>query len=90
MEEYDELEYKSERISWHLVTDLLLAEHALRELTQWEEKLHHSAMALQKAVDIESNQAQPVKATAIESTTAQLEKANQQLRQARLQGQTKE
>ncbi|CDM31728.1 unnamed protein product [Penicillium roqueforti FM164] len=52
--------------------DLFLAEHALLEVTQCEETLHHRVIALQKA-------------TAIESNRAQLEEANKQLEEAQAQ-----
>ena len=72
------------------VVDVLLAEHALRELTQREETLHHRSMALQKTIAIESDRLQPDKTTAIESTRAELEKTNQQLKEVQLQYARKE
>jgi hypothetical protein len=65
-----------ERISARLVIDLVLAEYAIWELTQREEKLQHRARALEKAVAIESNQLLPDKATGNESTRARLEETN--------------
>ncbi|KXG51966.1 uncharacterized protein PGRI_082500 [Penicillium griseofulvum] len=79
-----------ELISAKLVIDLVLTEYGIRELTQREEKLQHRARALEKAVAIESNQLPPGKATGIESTRAQLEEKNQQLKEVQLQYQRKE
>lgn len=68
-----------------IIVNVLLAEHALRELSQVEEMLHHRAMALQKTIAIESDRLQPDKTTAVESTRAKLEKTNQQLKEVQLQ-----
>jgi hypothetical protein len=84
------LRYGQERICREIVTDVLLAEHALRKLTQREETLHHRAMALQKTIAIESGRVQLDKTTPVESTSAQLEKANQQLKEVQLQYPRKE
>lgn len=73
-----------------IFADMLLAEHALRELSQREESLHHRAMALQKTVAIESDRLQPDKTTPVESTRAELENTNQQLKEIRLQYSRKE
>ncbi|KAJ5124438.1 uncharacterized protein N7515_008263 [Penicillium bovifimosum] len=58
------------------LTKLFLAEHALRELTQREERLHHKVMALQKAVAIGSD---------VRSDATNLEDAQTQLETARAQ-----
>ncbi|OQE16880.1 hypothetical protein PENFLA_c026G00117 [Penicillium flavigenum] len=70
--DHDFLVYGSYRIARYKLTELFIAEHALRELTQLEEKLHHRAIALQKAI-------------ALESDGTQLEKANEQLEEAQSQ-----
>ncbi|KAJ5371593.1 hypothetical protein N7517_003599 [Penicillium concentricum] len=77
-ENYEVLIYGLNCISQRKLADVLLAERALRELT-W-----------QPCPFIESYKAQSNKATAIESTRAQLEKANQQLKNAQLQYPRKE
>ncbi|KAJ5138790.1 uncharacterized protein N7515_003638, partial [Penicillium bovifimosum] len=59
-----------------LLTELFLAEHALRELTQREERLHHKVIALQKAVAIESDGNSY--ATHLENAQSQLEMARAQ------------
>ncbi|CAG8215410.1 unnamed protein product [Penicillium nalgiovense] len=46
------LEYGSERILRYRLTELFLAEHALRELTQREDWLHHKVAALEKAITL--------------------------------------
>lgn len=71
------LQYGSDFIVRCKLTKLFLAEHALRELTQREETLHHKAIVLQKAMAIESN-------------GAQLEKADKQLEEAQAQYSRKE
>ncbi|KAJ6189492.1 hypothetical protein N7519_004400 [Penicillium mononematosum] len=87
---YKLLIYGSERIYRQIIADVLLAEHALCELSQREETLHHRAMALQKTIDIESDRLQPDETTAAESTRAELEKTNQQLKEFQLQYARKE
>ncbi|KAJ5926335.1 hypothetical protein N7516_008108 [Penicillium verrucosum] len=79
--------YSSER---ETVVDVLLAEQALRELSQAEETLHHRAMALQKTIAIESDRLQPDKTTPVESTRVELEKTDQQLKGVQLQYARKE
>jgi hypothetical protein len=44
--------YGSERILRSRLTELFLAEHSLRELTQREEWLHHKVAALEKAITL--------------------------------------
>lgn len=73
----EDLWYGSDCIARRKITDLLLAEHALRELTQREETLYRRVIALQKA-------------TAIESDRAQLNKANEQLEETQAQYPRKE
>ncbi|CAG8154536.1 unnamed protein product [Penicillium nalgiovense] len=82
--------YGFERIGRERIADVLLAEHALRELSQREETLHHRVMALQKTIAIESDRLQPDKTTPVESTRAELEKTNQQLKEFQLQYARKE
>ncbi|KAJ5101400.1 hypothetical protein NUU61_003622 [Penicillium alfredii] len=72
----------SHEICQFRLTDLYLAEHALREVAQREEKLHRRVLALQKTMAIESTATQ---CTATESVSAQLEQANQQLQEAQEQ-----
>ena len=81
---------ESERIDRGKIVDVLLAEQALREISQREEALHHRALALQKTIAIESDRLQPDKTTAVESTRAELDKMNQQLKEAQLQCSRKE
>lgn len=62
------------------VTTLLLAEYALRELTQREEMLRRRAITLQKTIVIESDKPELDK-----TNKAQLEKINEQLAEAQAQ-----
>lgn len=71
------LRYGSDYIVRSKITELFLANLALRELTQREETLHYRAMASQKAVAIESN-------------GTQVEKANKELEEAEAQFRRKE
>lgn len=63
------------QIDRSIMTNLLLAEQALREYTQREETLRYRAKALQKATAITS--------TAITSDNTQLQEANKQLEEAK-------
>lgn len=56
--------------------ELFLAEHALRELTQREERLHGKVTALQKAIAITSDE---------NTDTTEFENANNQLKEAQAQ-----
>ena len=70
------LKFQSELVLRSKLIDLFLAEHALRELTQREEWLHHKVMALQKAIAITSNE---------ETDTTEFENANNQLKETQAQ-----
>ncbi|KGO71215.1 hypothetical protein PITC_062960 [Penicillium italicum] len=69
--------YGLNSIARYKLTEIFIAENALRELTQREETLQNRTLALQKAM-------------AIESDGAQLEKANQQLEMTQAQYPRKE
>lgn len=62
-----------------IATDLIIAEHALREQTQREEALKHRVTALQKATAVD-----------FDSYKTQLEEANEQLEEAKRQYPRKE
>ncbi|KAJ5880585.1 uncharacterized protein N7473_011638 [Penicillium subrubescens] len=68
----DLLYYRSDTVGPREIIELLLAEHALRELKQREEALKQRSIALQKA-------------KAIESDSSELEDANAQLDETRKQ-----
>lgn len=65
------LKYGSDYVLRSKLTELFLAEHALRELIQREEWLHHKVIALKKAMVIESNE---------NSDTTEFDNANKQLK----------
>jgi hypothetical protein len=49
------LRYGSENVYQSRLTELFVAEHALREVMQREERLHHKVIALEKAVTLGTN-----------------------------------
>ncbi|KAJ5868557.1 hypothetical protein N7534_003110 [Penicillium rubens] len=80
----------SESVYRERITDVLLAEHALLELSQREEMLHHRATALDKTLAVESDRLQPEKTNSVESTRTELEKTHQQLKEAQVECARKE
>ncbi|KAJ5490345.1 hypothetical protein N7453_011170 [Penicillium expansum] len=70
------LKYGSEYALRSTLIELFLAEHALRELTQREEWLHHKVIALQKAMAIASNE---------KSDMTQFKNANNNLKETQAQ-----
>lgn len=76
-DKHDYLRYGLDSIARYKLTELFLTEHALRELVQRGEMLHHRAIALQKSMTIKLN-------------GGQLEKTNKQFEETQAQYPTKE
>lgn len=75
------LKYGPDYVLRSKLTELFLAEHALRELIQREEWLHHKVIALKKAMVIESNE---------NSDTTEFDNANKQLQEIQAEYPSKE
>ena len=80
-DDYKFVKYGLDRVLLSKLTELFLAEHAVRELIQREERLNHKVIALKKAMVIESNE---------NFDATEFDNANQQLKETQAEYPSKE